>query len=91
MGAEGKGRWEMPGPAGILGQVREDQSGGGFSPTWVLCAQSLLSITSPSLHHPCSCCSTSPPSSCEEKAQVSPGTALPSVHQGTNPKTHTRA
>lgn len=72
----------MPGP----GQGRGEQRGGGFSPRGMLCAQTLLSITSPSLRHP-------PPATAhplhprgEERVQVSPGPALPSLHQGINPQ-----
>lgn len=72
----------MPGP----GQGRGEQRGGGFSPRGMLCAQTLLSITSPSLRHP-------PPATAhplhpqgEERVQVSPGPALPSLNQGINPQ-----
>lgn len=55
-------------------------------PRGVLCAQTLLSITSLSLHHPPPATAHPLPPRGDERVQVSPGTALPSLHQGISPQ-----
>lgn len=85
MGAEGKVRWEMPGPGW---DFRSGQGG----PEWrrILFHVGVVCPNTAEHHQPLPAAHPLHPRG-EERVQLPPGTALPSLHLGTNPKTHSRA